>query len=135
VSIDSLTVGRPAGVLNMSPSGRSEEFGSFSVLCHENGRQQPASVYFLPQPRLRTHRPALIQHGLYKRLALTTSDPDHLGSSQSKLSRLRRFISDGRSTVVHLAISELFDHLNPGVGRDLVFLDEVLAVVIKVDDL
>ena len=119
----------------MSPGGRSEEFGSFSVLRDERGRQYEDSVSRCFAAWLCTHRPALIQHGIYKRLALATSHPDDLGPSQPKLSRLRRFVSDGRSTVVHLAIGELFDHLYPGVGGDLVFLDEIFAVVIKLNDL
>jgi len=111
VPIDTLTVGGPGGVLNMPTRGGSEQLGPFDV----------GSIG--------------VQHGVDKRLALRAGRPDDLGPSQPELSRLRAFVGHGGFPSGHLAIGELFDHLNPGIGRDLVLLDRVLAVLLEVHDL
>ena len=125
VTVDTLTISSPGGVLHMTSGGLLEQHGAVGILLKRSVKTRSSCTAYSTYGLMR------IQHGLGPCLTLITRSPDDLGPSKLVLPSLSTLVANTWSPE-HLVEGELFYELGPSVRRRLELLDILLSVTLVV---
>jgi hypothetical protein len=110
MTINTLAIGGPCGVLKVTSNSAAEEGGAMFILK----RHQSANGYTKNRRRYTAHSLFRIQHSLCPFLALVARTTNYLRPTELVLPRLGALVGDTRA-IEHFMESKLFDQLSPSV--------------------